>query len=81
MSQPTGVSTFAITHEFDHFFIGVRELCFAQANAHPEKSGRAPTFPTRRKNYFLKSLPSNPESFRDKTANTHAKQPKIRQDK
>ena len=43
---------------------------FAQANAQTKNCKRASTFATRRKNYFLKSLPS--KIF--KTANTQAKQ-------
>jgi hypothetical protein len=45
-------------------------LQFAQANAQTKNCKRASTFATRRKNYFLKSLPS--KIF--KTANTQAKQ-------
>ncbi|MCH7403612.1 hypothetical protein ACFOUP_13390 [Belliella kenyensis] len=77
LSQPTGVSTFAITHELIIHF-GVRELRFAQANAQTKNCKRASTFTTREKNYFLKSLPSNPDSYRDKTANTPDKQTETR---
>jgi len=45
-------------------------LQFTQANAQTKNCKRASTFATRRKNYFLKSLPS--KIF--KTANTQAKQ-------
>jgi hypothetical protein len=34
-----------------------------------------------KENYFLKSLSSNPESFRDKTANAQAKQTETRKKK
>ena len=43
---------------------------FTQANAQTKNCKRASTFATRKKNYFLKSLPS--KIF--KTANTQAKQ-------
>jgi hypothetical protein len=59
MSQPTDVSTFAI----------------CKANARTRNCKRASTFATRRKNYFLKSLPS--KIF--KTANTQARQKKTEQ--
>jgi hypothetical protein len=55
--------------------VGVRELRFAQANAQTKNCKRAFTFATRRKNYFLKSLPS--KIF--KTAETHALQTKTEQ--
>lgn len=32
-----------------------------------------------KENYFLKSLPSNPDNYRDKTADTHARQTKTEQ--
>jgi hypothetical protein len=49
-------------------------LQFAQANAQTKNCKRASTFATRRKNYFLKSLPS--KNF--KTADTQARQKKAR---
>jgi|GEM_PF-1287659 len=67
--QPTGVSTFAITHGLLIYF-GVRELRFAQAYAQTKNCKRASSLTTRRKNYFLKFLPS--KIF--KTDNALAKQ-------
>jgi hypothetical protein len=52
-------------------------LQFAQTNAQTQNCKRAFTFATRRKNYFLKSLPS--KIF--KTANTQAKQTEKRTNK
>ena len=44
-SQPSGVSTFAITHGLI-IYSGVRELRFAQANAQTKNCKRAFTFPS-----------------------------------